>query len=852
MKVSLNFANQVSDVKVFNGDLDDLVKKIGLQLGAIEDIDNWSERFKSATIVEVVECIKHPNADKLSLCKVNDNNVIPDVQRDENGYIQVVCGAPNVSKGILAVWLPPKSIVPSTFKSSEPMMLEAREIRGQLSSGMLASPQELGIEGGHEGLLILDNGFPGQSFSESYSLNDIIIDLENKMFTHRPDCFGVLGVARELAGIQELKFTSPEWYLNRPRFEDINNNEFLLNVSVETDLVPRLMAVVMNNITVEQSPRDIQSLLTLSGIKPINNIVDITNYISLLTAQPLHAYDYDKLKSLSEDKIPVLKARLSKPNEFLTLLGSKKIELKDNQSVVIASDNKAVGLGGVMGGMETEVDSNTKNIVIECATFDMYNIRKTSMKYGLFTDAVTRFNKGQSPLQNDRVLLKAMQMVEIIAGGKQASKVHDVIKPDLDLDAPRLTHVSTLAINSILGRNFTPDEISKILNNVEIKTLKTDDDTLTLEIPFWRQDISLADNGDGSLVKSIANADIAEEVGRLFGYNKLPVDLPVKKLYVTKKNNLVAFKEQIRSILVSSGANELLTYSFVSSNLIRKMEQNESKAFKINNALSPILEYYRMSLLPSLLEKIHPNIKSGFNEFSLFELGKIHNKDDFEEHENLPKEREVLALVLTDKRINLEDISGPPFYWAKKYLDSLLDRLNIDVEYKEFDSNDDNSQQAKIFYKNRSAKIYSNNKIIGYIGEFRKNIHNNLKLPQYTAGFEIDVSDLMKSISGKSFYIPVPRYPKVEQDVTLKVEDKVNYSTLRTMILDTMNLIKAQDTDFVLEIIDIYVPENNNSTNYTFRFKVFNKHGTLSSQEVNDLLDLMAIKLGEKIKVSRV
>lgn len=850
MKVSLNFVNKISNQTIVDENKDELIKKVGLQLGAIEDIENWSEKYQGATIVEVVECIKHPNADKLSVCKVNDNNTVSGVERDENGLVQVVCGAPNVQKGVLAVWLPPQTVIPSTFGAAEPIRLESREIRGEVSNGMMASPDELGLNGGHDGLLLLDKAEVGQSFAELYGLSDVVLDLENKMFTHRPDCFGVLGVARELAGIQGKAFTSPAWYLNKPNFINLDQETLPINVSVESDLVPRFMAVAMSGITVSESPEEIKAILTLSGIKPINNIVDITNYISQLTAQPLHAYDYDKLVAASNNEVPTLSARNSIEGEKVTLLGGKEINLKDNQSVVIATDKQVVGLGGVMGGMDTEVDFNTKNIVIECASFDMYNIRKTSMKYGLFTDAVTRYNKGQSPLQNDRILAQAMSMFEVIAGGKQASNVIDIVSSSLDLEKPRNTVVSVDKINQLLGHDFTAQEIINILGNVELTAISQDNDFITLEIPFWRTDIALVDEQDGSLESSVANADIAEEVGRLYGYHKLPVQLPKRRIAVAKKNELFRFKEKVRSILVAEGANELLTYNFVSGSLLKKVNQDEQKAFKISNALSPNLQYYRLSLLPSLIEKTQPNIKSGFDNFALFEIGKAHSKDNIDAETKLPNEVESLALIVANKQQNLEAKAGEPYYWARAYLDELFARLNIELVFKPLEN--DNDEKAKLFYAPRSAKIQSQSgELIGYIGEFNQEVKSNFKLPQYCAGFEIDLVKLHEISDKSNRYQEISKFPKVEQDITLQVKDGLLYFELRQKISDFLNQVGSGDTSYKIELIDIYSPDQE-TRNYTFRVTAISHNSTLSSAEINKILDNLALDLGRNRRITRI
>ena len=374
MKLSLDLAQQYSNVDLKAISQDKLLEKIGSQLGAVDEVIEWGPRYEGILVAKVVSANKHPNADKLSVCLVDDGGKNSTVKRNEDKLIQVVCGAPNVGAGQLVAWIPPGATVPATY-DKDPLVLEAREIRGAMSNGMLASPSELGVSSDHNGILVIDPAEvsrtsvkPGQPFKDLYGLDDVVIDIENKMFSHRPDCFGVLGLARELAGINQKPFTSPSWY---DEFAKIDPDTSGLPLTVKNDvqkLVPRFCAVVIAGVTVKPSPYSMQSALTRVGIKPINNIVDITNFVMYLTGQPLHAFDYDKVKSGKQDA--ELAVRLSKKSEELTLLGGKKITFEE-PALVITDGIRPIGLAGIMGGTGTEVSTSTKNIILECANFDM-------------------------------------------------------------------------------------------------------------------------------------------------------------------------------------------------------------------------------------------------------------------------------------------------------------------------------------------------------------------------------------------------------------------------------------------------------------------------------------------------
>ncbi|MGH7194660.1 MAG: phenylalanine--tRNA ligase beta subunit-related protein, partial [Candidatus Saccharimonadales bacterium] len=296
MKISLNTIRAMNKKYGSAGDVarigaDKLVARIGAQLGAVEDVTLIGEKYHGIHIVKVVSSEKHPGADKLSLCRIDDGKTVHGVQRDKDGLVQVVCGAPNVHAGMLAAWLPPGSTVPVTAEKDDPLVLEAREIRGELSNGMLASPKELDLGDSHEGILEIEGDYqPGDDFATATGLHeDFVVDIENKMFTHRPDCFGFLGVSRELVGIQGMPFKSPDWYSAHPRLPAAEGGKLELAVKNELpQLVPRFMAVAMSGVRVGPSPLWLQVYLAEVGQKSINNIVDYTNWYMLETGQPLH------------------------------------------------------------------------------------------------------------------------------------------------------------------------------------------------------------------------------------------------------------------------------------------------------------------------------------------------------------------------------------------------------------------------------------------------------------------------------------------------------------------------------------------------------------------------------------
>lgn len=840
MKVSLNLARNYSNVPLAK-DKDELIAKIGAQLGEVDEVTEWGPRYDGITVVKVAECVKHPNADKLSLCLIDDGKAVKNVARNPQGLVQVVCGAPNVRAGLLAAWIPPGATVPSTL-GKDPLAIEAREIRGQTSNGMLASLQELDIGDDHSGILEIEEPVkPGTPLKELYGLDDTVVDVENKMFTHRPDCFGQLGVARELAGIYHKPFKSPDWYLKEPQFAAASG--LPLEVRIEDKkLVPRFMAVTLSGVKVGPSPVWLQVVLNHVGIRPINNIVDITNYFMHLTGQPLHAYDYDKVKALSGGK-PTLMARQAKGSEAVNLLNGKTVNF-EAPAVLIATDKQAIGVGGVMGGSETEVDANTTNIILECANFDMYNIRRTSMKYGLFTEAVTRFNKGQSVFQTDRVLARAMDDILEYAGGQQASKVFDL--GSIESKKPASVAVSADFINARLGTKLSLSDIAKLLENVEFKitTVPADKKKLHITPPFWRTDIAIPE-------------DIVEEVGRLYGYDHLPLELPRRDLTPAAPNPLVSFKAQVRQLLASAGANELLTYSFVHGDLLKKVGQDQSNAYELSNALSPDLQFMRMSLVPSLLDKVRPNLKQGFDQLAIFEMGTVHNKDQVAD-DGLPIEEQRLGLVLAAEPKTAEaQYAGAPYYQARYYLDYLLKSLGVAYVLEPTAEQPPKlpvgKQALAPFEPSRAAYIRTlDGKLLGEIGELKASVRRSLKLPDFVAAIELDIERLQQEAQGTD-YQPLSRYPKVEQDITLKVPAKVSYQQLLSALEEAIRENAPEDTSFSLSPLDIYQDDKQpDDRHVTLRLTITAQDRTLVAGAVNQLLDLAALKLRDSLDAERV
>ena len=822
MKVSLNLVKDYLKLQIPESQLVDL---IGRRLGEVDQTIDLKSRYQQVLVAKVVNCQPHPNADKLSVCSVDDGGLTK-APRDKHGHLSVVCGAANVASGQLIAYLPPGSVVPASHQSQQPVILEARQLRGVTSYGMIASAAELALGTEADGILVLDESVSGQwavkpqvgqTLAEVYGLDDLIIDIENKMFTRRPDCFGLLGVAREIAGISHQPFKSPSWYQLKAYPVTEADDQLKLAVDPKSG-VSRLTARVIDNLQVKPSPLKLQFKLATLGIKPVNNLVDITNYVMYLTGQPLHAFDYHKLAKISKAKVPTLSARVSNKSEQLSLLAGKKLKF-DQPATVIAVDNQPVALGGIMGGSQTEIDNQTTKIVLEAATFDMYDIRRTTMHYGIFSEAATRFTKGPSAWQNLIAQDLAAEMMTQLAGAQASDNYHDLI---VELPQPITIDLEPEFVNQRLGSNLSTKDMIKLLTNVEFE-VKTSNNKLQVRPPFWRRDLAIAE-------------DLVEEVGRLFGYQNLELELPKRSSSPPAPNQLLSLKQTIRQTLAQAGANEVLNYSFVSRQFLDRANQSAELAYRIGNALSPKLEYYRLSLTPSLLELVNPNIRQGYDNLAVFEIGVAHNQSLAPDEDGLPLERQLLSLVTAS---NDHQPTTAAFYLAKSYLNYLAKTLGIEFDYQPIDQaalKDKlaSSPSLSCYQPDRSAWLIVNQQMVGIVGEFKPDIIKQFKLPALSSGFELDI-ELVLASPKSTGYRPILKYPACHRDLTFKVASSSHYSDLASCL---RQLLTASGYWFELRPASIFSPKLESDTkNISFHLKLASVDQTLTAQQANSLVD---------------
>ncbi len=813
MIVSLNWLKKYVDVDM---PIDQLSTLIGARLVEIEEVIDLGAKYKGVLVAKVAEANELEGSDHLSVTKIDDGGVTKDVERDENGLVQVVCGAPNVKAGQTVAWLPPKTTVPSSFGTPEPFVLDTRNIRGVSSNGMIASARELDLFDEHTGILELDTELPpGTTFAKAYELDDYLLDIENKSLTHRPDCFGIIGFAREVSAIAGKKFKSPDWF-----FDLIPNIKTDIQMEIKAaildpELSNRYQAIVMSGIDAsKQSPLQIQTYLSRVGVRPINAVVDATNYLMMLTGQPLHAFDYDKFINVSGGNNEI-NVRAGRDGEKLELLDGRTIELTTEDIVISAGDN-AVALAGAMGGKSTEIDENTKNIIIESATFNLFKLRATQMRHGVFSEAITRFTKGQPAELTAPVLAEAIHLIGDWTDAKVSSLLSDVFPAGTD--GQRIV-VPLSRVNDTLGSDFDIQQVALPLVNAEFSVDVASQSTIVVLAPWWRADIHIPE-------------DVIEEIGRLNGFDNIVPTLPMRDFTAVKPTEFDSFRSLTREILVRAGANEVLTYSFIHGDILKKAGQDAGNSYRVVNSISPDLQYYRQSLTPSLLGLVHPNIKQGYDNFALFEINKVHIKQGGLNEEGVPVETDRLALVVANKN----KLAGSPYYRAKRIFEYLCMALGLNPVYGQADNESTDPMNAP-FESRRSAQVTDSisGKTVGTIGEYKLSVIKNFKLSDYSAGFEIDTRvlfDLYKTAGSK--YKPISRYPGSERDICFQVKRDINYC----QIIDASKAaLKNVDYETVISPVDIYQPKTGDTKNITIRIGITSASHTLTGEEVASVID---------------
>ena len=772
------------------------------------EVESWqaqSDAFSEVVVGKVLSVKPHPNADRLRLCQVEV----------KKGTLDIVCGAPNVEAGQRV----PVALVGATLPNG--LAIKESEIRGEKSLGMICAEDELGLGTNHDGIMVLaKHAKVGQDFSSYLNLNDIVLEIDNKSLSNRGDLWGHYGMAREISTLLKTPL-SP--YLKIDEKLLIPSGKEKIAVKIEDkNICSRYIAVKINNVKIVDSPNWLKEKLAAVNIKPINALVDITNYVMFESGQPLHVFDAGKIQKIS--------VRLSKKDETLETLDNKERLLPEN-TVVISDGSKPIAIAGIMGGADSAVSENTTSVILEAATFDAVYVRKSSQKLNLRTDASMRFEKTLDPTLPEQAWQRVWQLIkEILPETELAGEIVDVVNFDLNKEKIALDFSW---LKKKIGKQISRKEVQSVLERLGF-LVEIDKNTLTVIPPSWRavKDVTIKE-------------DVLEEVVRIIGYDNIPAMTPNSALSFLPENKELLLERKIQDILSGSGRMlEVYNYSFVSETTLSKLNFDSSRYLKLVNPISEQQALLRQSLLPGLLQNVRLN-QFNYSEFGLFEIGRIFlplpgeyvkdAKGDF-----LPYQGKRLGLLAAGPDEN------KAFERLKAYVALLISSMwpQAQLEYGSLEN-------LPTWVKTgQAAAIYCHGKEIGIVGILDNKLANNFALKLKTAFAEINFKDLLQldNILPINQYQESPKYPAVIRDLSFVVDEKMLYNDFwRTLINFHPLLIQA-------ELFDIYQGEalGADKKSWAFHLTYQAKDKTLTAEEVDliqkDLIQVCQDKFEAQIR----
>ena len=775
-------------------DLDDKlsIEQIGEDMTSVgNEYDDASKLIPCTNLIigEVTECSDHPDSDHLHVCKVNIGKEV----------LNIVCGAPNVRKGLKVIVALPGAKLPGGE-------IKRGNIRGIESNGMICAISELGLdrkfleEKDIKGIHELPEDAPiGEDPIKYMELDDEVVILE--LTANRGDELSILGLAYELGAIYDKKVTEPD-----RTYKEIDESiKDKFNIDIKTDKCSLFLAKRVNNVKVCESPAFIKNRLIACGIRPINNVVDISNYVMLETGQPLHFYDADRLG----DTIVV---RDAKDNEVLTTLDSIERTLTSDD-IVIADKEKAIGLAGVMGGLSTEVENDTKNILIESAIFDAVSVRKTSKKV-LRSEASLRFEKGLDPNRTYMAIDRAAKLLQDYASGEVCK---DMVTYDKTDKSDKVITITVDNINSVLGSNISKKDIISVIDKLGFST-KDDKDTLTVTVPSRRLDINIKE-------------DLIEEVGRIYGINNIEGRLPNLGI---RRGSCDMTTRQIRSKLVDLGFNETLTQIFIHPDEGHMYTNEEFDTVMLRDPLSVDKAAIRSSMIQSLMKVYQYNKSHNMTDISIFEMGKCFYKKD-----NEYSEAYKLGILSSGEYfLELGNKKKIDFYILKGVVEELLDYLGFGNRYS-FVKEDKFPNE---FHPGVSAYITINGKKIGIIGK----LHPSVTKDDIYA-VEINLDEVFALKTGKIKYKEFSKYPSVVKDIAFVVDDNIPSKNVMDTIKKSSSRILSD-----VELFDVYTGENveDGKKSMAYKLTFMDPTRTLTEEEVMDEFNKIIDKVNSIYKSS--
>lgn len=785
MQVSTSWLQAYTPIDQSPAALADALTMAGLEVDACVDRFAFLETVKVGRIQEIQ---KHPQADRLSVCQV-------DIGSER---LSIVCGAPNVKTGMLSACALPGTQMPDGTVISE------STVRGQVSQGMLCAAAELALGSDTEGIMDLDAKLPvGLALNEALALRDFVYELD--LTPNRADCFSILGVAREVAAMHQRKVVPPKPALPTASgsIHDLARVEIL-----DPALCHRYAARMVVDVQVAPSPDWLQDRLLSVGLKPINNIVDVTNFVMMETGQPLHAFDFDQL---ADQRIVV---RAAGNDRAFTTLDGKNRELSP-EMLLICDGQKPVALAGVMGGENSEIEDATRRVLIEGAYFNPVSVRKTAKKLGLSTDASHRFERGVDPAGTVAAIERAAALIADLGKGQL---IDGVIDEHPRAHTPIQIECRVARLNHRLGTALTADEIAAYLQSIEFDVRKTDADHLMVQPPSYRVDIHRFE-------------DLTEEVARLFGYDRIETVFPKMPSLAAAPNPDRTARERVRDLLCGMGFAEAINYSFVHAEscdrLQLKADDIRRQHLHLLNPLSEEQSVMRTSLMPGLLEAMKLNLDNQNRDLRLFEVGNIFLAP--EGQDVLPEEQTWLAALWCgsgEDPATAAQTRTCDFYDIKGAVESLGRGLGLPALHFSACPSD----QCTFTRPGHSANVHVGDRLLGLIGELHPDVLRAYGIKQTGFVFQIDMATLVAHLPKTQRYVPLPRFPSVTRDVTLIVDRNV----------EAMRILEQADAaqnDFVEQVVlvDVYegAPIAAGKKSVSFRITYRSESATLEDSAVN-------------------
>lgn len=772
----------------------ELADGITLSGSHVESIYSMDQGVEKVVVGRIDKIEKHPDADKLLVCKV-------DVGTD---VLQIVTGAHNIKEGDYV----PVALVGAKLPAG--MEIKETALRGVDSFGMLCSMDELGFADNvlskemKEGIFILDKKYPlGTCIKEILGLNNEVMELE--ITPNRPDCLSIIGMARETSATFGVALKEPEIQIKKEE-EDIR--DYLDDIVVESPNCSRYYARVVKDVQIKESPLWLQLRLMEAGVRPINNMVDITNYVMLEYGEPLHAFDLEKINGR---KIIV---RQAKEGEKIKTLDQVERKL-DEKDLVIADEKEAIAIAGVMGGLDSEITEDTNLVLLEGANFNERSVRLTSKRLGLRTEASIRFEKGLDPNLCQTAVNRVCQLIEELGAGVVIKSEIDVYKEKKE---EKIIELRPDRANKLLGLNLTIEAMIKYLNALGLKSI-CEDGVIKSRIPSYRQDLSI-------------EADLIEEIGRLYGFHKIESKPLVGKLTRGQKSYARQVESKAQAVLLSLGYNEVLTYSFISPKSYDKIRlEKDSELRKYIELVNPLGEDFssmRTTLISNMMELLARNLNRSVEEVFAFEIGNIF----------IPKELPVKELPIEKKTLCLGFYGKEDFYYLKETVDTLLKRLGIfNVEYVREENN-------PTFHPGRTANLLVDGQVLGTIGEIHMDVCENYHINRRVYIGQLDFEQIINLADFEKTYKPLPKYPSTSRDIAIVVDEDVMVGQVEKIILN-----HGKDLIEDIQLFDIYrgeqIPADKKSLAFSIVYRSYER--TLKDKEVNKIQEAIIKDLEDNL-----